>query len=254
MCVLRSRMVGRRSPCLIFCIMLGLLAPMLFAIRSLATPQSGNSSGLLITPSTVVLQVGEDSAFSAIDETGRPVSNVEWSIKPAIAELHNDGGEIRIEAKTPGRAVLTATAKDQIATAIVSLVSDDKLPPATIRWSLDPTPGFETLVVAQAVPTGGGPAFYSVERSKSSNAIVRALKNSGQQLWITHLSSTASPLTLKHRVPEPGEVFQNQALLSDHSWFIIGDKGGTFWFALLVTFRAVCSCSSAAVFVIHSYA
>jgi hypothetical protein len=226
MCVPRSRTVGSQSTSLIFCIMLGLLAPLLFAIRSFATPQSGNTSGLFITPSTVVLQIGEDSAFSAIDETGRPVSNVEWSIKPPIAELHSDNGEIRIDAKTPGRAVLTATANNQIATAIVAVAPDDKLPPATIRWSLDPTPGLETLLVGQAVPTRGGPTFYSVEWSKSSNAIVRALNNSGQQLWFAHLSSTASPLTLKHRVPEPGEVFQNQALLSDHSWFIIGDKGG----------------------------
>src|SRR5579862_1681998 len=227
MCVPRSRTVERRSTsCLILSIMLGVFVSALFAIRSFATPQSGNTSGLFITPSTVVLQVDEDSAFSAIDETGRPVSNVEWSVKPGIAELHRDNGEIRVEAKTAGRAVLTATANNQIATAIISVVPDSKLPPATIRWSLDPTPGFETLLVGQAVPTRGGPTFYSVEWSKSSNAIVRALYNSGQQLWVAHLSSTASPLTLKHRVPEPGEVFQNQAILSDHSWFIIGDKGG----------------------------
>src|SRR5579862_6321567 len=100
MCVIRSKMVGWGSSCLIFCIMLSLLAPMLFAIRSFARTQSGNTSGLLITPSDVVLLVGEDSAFSAIDETGRPVSNVEWSIKPSIAELHSDSEEIRIEAKT----------------------------------------------------------------------------------------------------------------------------------------------------------
>ena len=227
MCVPWSRAVGRRSNSyLVFNIVLGLFVSMLFAIQSSATPQSGKTSSLLITPSTVVLQVGEDSAFSAVDETGRPVSNVEWSIKPPIAELHSDNGEIRIEARTPGRAILSATTNNQVATAVVSVVPDDKLPPATIRWFLDPTPGFETLLVGQAVPTGGGPTFYSIQWSKSSNAIVRALNNSGQQLWVAHLSSTASPLTLKHRVPEPGEVFQNQALLSDHSWFIIGDKGG----------------------------
>ena len=139
MCVLRSRTVERRSTlCLIFSITLGLFVSAVFTIRSFATSQSGNTPGLLITPSTVVLQVGEDSAFSAIDETGRPVSDVEWSIKPSIAELHSDNGEIRIGAKAPGRAVLTATANNQIATAILSVVSDDKLPPATIRWSLDP--------------------------------------------------------------------------------------------------------------------
>jgi len=41
-----------------------------------------------------------------------------------------------------------------------------------------------------------------------------------------HLSSGASPQTLKHWLPAPGQVFQNEALVSDHSMFIIGEKTG----------------------------
>jgi outer membrane protein assembly factor BamB len=196
------------------------------ASRVFAVPQSGDAPSLLVTPSTVVLLVGENAFLSAIDETGRPVSNVHWSINPSVADLNEENGDVLVQGKRSGRAVLTATANNQTATAVVSVVTGNKLPPATVRWSLKPTPGFETLLVMQAVPTGGGPAFYSIEWTKSSTAIVRALRDSGQQMWMTRLSSSASPLTLKHSLPTPGQVFQNEALVSDHSLFIIGEKTG----------------------------
>jgi hypothetical protein len=84
--------------------------------------------------------------------------------------------------------------------------------------------GFQTLLVIQAVPTGAGPAFYSIEWNGPTNVIVRALEESGQQMWMTHLVSSASPQTLKHILPAPGQVFQNEALVSDHSMFIRQEK------------------------------
>jgi hypothetical protein len=203
-----------------------LLAPFLVATPSFATPQSGSSPGLLVTPSTAVILVGESFGFSAVNETGHPISDVQWSIDSSVAELQDEHGEVRVEGKQPGRAVITATANNQAASAVVSVVSGNKLPPGAILWSLNPISGFETLLVAQAVPTDNAPVFYSIEWSKSSNAIVRALNAAGQQLWMTRLSSAASPLTLKNTLPAPGEVFQNQILVSDHSHFILGDKGG----------------------------
>lgn len=196
----------------------------LFSIRVFAEPQSGGAANLVVTPSTAVLLVGDYFPLSAVDETGRPLSNVQWSIDPSIADLREEDGEVLVQGKQAGRAVLTAAVNNQIATAAISVVSGSALPPGTVRWSLQPMPGFQTLLVMQAVPTGGGPAFYSIEWSKSSNAIVRALNESGQQRWITHLASSASPMTLKHTLPAPGEVFQNGAVVSDHSQFIIGDK------------------------------
>ena len=201
-----------------------LVALVLLCNAAFATPQSASPTGLLVTPSTTVLLVGENSVLSVVDETGHPVSHAQWSIHPSLAGLHDENGEVRVEAKLPGRAVLTATANNQTATSVITIVSGTELPPATVRWSLQPMAGFETLRVLQAVPSADGPVFFSIEWSKSSNAIVRAIGESGQQLWITQLTSTASPLTLKHTLPAGGEVFQNQARLSDHSQFILGDK------------------------------
>jgi outer membrane protein assembly factor BamB len=213
--------------CAIFATAVVVVTFLLFsANRVFAGTQSGGAHGLLITPSTVVLLVGGTTSLSAVDETGRSVSNVDWSISPSIAELNEEHGNLLLEGQQSGHAVLTAVANNQTATAVVSVVSGDKLPPATVRWSLQPMPGFQTLLVMRAFPADGGPAFYSVEWNSSTNAIVRALGESGQQMWMTHLSSSASPLTLKHTLPARGQVFQNEAIVSDHSMFIIGEKSG----------------------------
>jgi outer membrane protein assembly factor BamB len=199
---------------------------LLFASQTFGRPQIGAAPGPLVTPSSAVLLVGEPLALTAVDESGKPVSSVQWSISPAIAELRQQNGEVIVEGKQEGRAVLTGTVSNQTATAIISIIQGEKLPPGTVRWSLQPLAGFQTLLVVQAMPTEGGPVFFSVEWSKTSNAIVRALTESGQQLWSTQLASSASPLTLKNTLPAPGQVFQNEALVSDHSMFIIGQKGG----------------------------
>jgi PQQ-like domain len=194
------------------------------AIHGFALPQSQTAPMLLVTPSTTAMLMGETSTLSAVDGTGRPVTNVQWSVTPPIADLQEENGEVFVRGKQGGRATLTATANNQSATAVITVVDGGKLAAATVRWSLLPMPGFQTLMVVQAVPTGNGPAFFSVEWSHSENAIVRALSESGQQMWMIHLASCASPSTLKHALPLPGQVFQNDALVSDHSMFIIGEK------------------------------
>jgi hypothetical protein len=166
--------------------------------------------------------VGETSTLSAVDETGRPMANVQWSINSDVVTLQEQDGEVFLQGRAPGQAVLTATANHKSDTAVISVLAGQKLAPPTVRWSLHPMPGFETLLVIQAVAADKAPAFYSVEWSKSENAIVRALRSSGEQLWMTHLSSSASPSTLKHTLPVTGEVFENGALVSDQALFIIG--------------------------------
>jgi outer membrane protein assembly factor BamB len=189
-----------------------------------AGPQSGGVPGLQVTPNTTVVFVGDYSALSAVDETGRPVAKTQWSISPSIADLRVENGEVLVQGKQAGRAVLTATANNQSATSVISVVAGKKLEPGTVRWSLQPTPGFETLLVVQAQPSAGGPDFYSIEWSPSANAIVRALSAFGQQRWMTHLVSMANAAALKHTLPPPGQVLENDALVRNRSMFIIGEK------------------------------
>ena len=83
------------------------------------------------------------------------------------------------------------------------------------RWSLQPLPGYETLFVRQSVPGPSEVAFYSVEWSKSANAVVRALQISGQQLWTTQLSSSVSPLSLHSVIPAVGEMTLNHQRINN---------------------------------------
>jgi outer membrane protein assembly factor BamB len=200
---------------------------LLVAISShpfLAAPQSAIPAALFVTPSTTTLLIGEQAAFNAVDQSGRPLTDVKWSLEPDLADLNVENGEASIQTKKSGRAILTASYNEQTASAVISVLADTKIPSATVRWSLQPLPGFETLFVMQAVPSPGGPVFFSIEWSKTAHAVVRALGVSGQQLWAAQLSSTVTPATLKHSLPATGQVYQNETLLSDHSLFIIGDK------------------------------
>jgi outer membrane protein assembly factor BamB len=201
---------------------------MLFGHSAFSQSQTNGVPALLVTPSTITLLAGDTATLSAVDETGRPVANVQWSIQPQIAYLYEQNGEVSVQGIRAGRATLTATANELSATAAVSVVDGDKLAPATVRWSLQPMPGFQTLLVSPTVRVEGGPAFYSLEWSKSENAIVRALRESGQQIWMTHLASRGSPATLQHTLPDFGQIFQNDVMVRDQSTFIIGAKGNFF--------------------------
>jgi hypothetical protein len=187
----------------------------LFAAPTSTRAQSSDLPQLLITPSSLTLLVGEDSALSAVDSTGRPALDVRWSLSEPIADLHPEDAEIQLKATTAGRAILTAARDGLSATAVVTVLSGDELPPGTVRWSLDPTPGFATLHVQQ---TGAGPDspvdLLSIEWNSSSNAVVRALRDSGQQLWRITLSSSASPTTLKRPSSRGGKIYLNDQILT----------------------------------------
>lgn len=197
---------------------------------ALAVTQSNVTPGLLVTPSTIVLARGDSSQLSAIDESGRPVSNVQWSLSEPIATVQEEGGQVFLQGREAGKATLTATADGQSASAIITVVADNKLAPGTIHWSLQPIPGFQTLLVVQAVPTDDAPALYSIEWSKSQNAIVRALRLSGQQMWMTRVASSASPATLKQNLPQAGQVFEDGKMVAgDYSEVLIGAKQRVFF-------------------------
>src|SRR6267378_2132178 len=186
-------------------VVLWLSAALLSTPTAISAPQTP-APGLLVTPSAATLLVGEPAAFSAVDDSGRPLTDVQWSLDPPLAELHVENGEIMLVPKQSGHYVPTAT---------IAIVADAKLPAGTVRWSLQPLPGYETLFVRQSVPGPSEVAFYSVEWSKSAIAVVRALQISGQQLWTTQLSSSASPLTLHSVIPAVGEMTLNQQRINN---------------------------------------
>src|SRR5437588_6779893 len=98
--------------------------------------QTDGVPGLVVTPSSTVLLLGETFPVWVADETGRPLANVQWSISRPIADLQVRKGSVVLQAREAGRALLTATANHQSATAAVAVLDGEKLPPASVRWSL----------------------------------------------------------------------------------------------------------------------
>jgi outer membrane protein assembly factor BamB len=190
-----------------------------------AAAQSPLPPVLAVTPSTLTVLASEPASLCVIDQSGTPVQTAEWSIAPPIAELQVENGKLELLPKEPGRATVTATVGDSFATASITILPEQTYAPGTVLWSVSPIPGFETL---DAIPAMiGSPSdvtYYSIEGSKSENAILRAFDESGLQIWMTHLSSMATPQGFRNFLPPPGEVYLDQQLLSDHSMFIIGEK------------------------------
>jgi len=163
-----------------------------------ARPQQAARSTLLVTPSTVVLVVGETFNLDVIDSSGRPAKNARWSIDYPIAEVTVADGGVQLTARRPGRAFLTAELDNLSASATISVVGETQLPPTTVHWSLLPTPGYNTLMARYGAPQSeSDPQFFSIEWSPSAGTMIRGLQLTGEQLWSTHLSVSASPRTLK---------------------------------------------------------
>jgi outer membrane protein assembly factor BamB len=187
--------------------------------------QTETASTIIVTPSSVVLLVGENTTLYANDSSGRPVAEAKWSISTPIAELRMENGEAQIEGKHAGKAILSAKFDGQFASATV-YVLDKSLPTSTVHWSLDPLRGYEALTLVEAAPIGDSNVdLYSIEWSKSSNAMVRALRATGQQLWIALLASSASPSTLKHALPDlGGQTTLKGQPLDNVRQILLGDK------------------------------
>ena len=169
--------------------------------------QGASAARLIVTPSTFNLLPNETASFSANGAAGLPVTNAKWSLEPQIAELHVENGVVRVTPKGLGRAILTATAENESATAIIEIFSGEHLPDSMLRWTVDPTPGYESMLLRQAVPNQGAmPELYSIEWSKSANALVRAFSRDGQQRWAITLDAQANPNFLKPEMHMNGGI------------------------------------------------
>src|SRR5690242_19436377 len=106
--------------------------------------QNSFESSPLVTPSSVTFVVGETQAFTLVDSNGNPSTNLEYKVDPPIAAVNVEHRAIDVTATRPGRAILTATAEGQSATATLTVLEAKSLAFGAILWTLPPTPGFET--------------------------------------------------------------------------------------------------------------
>jgi hypothetical protein len=203
----------------------------LFLSRSLSAYEAGQASvprAVTVTPSSLAMLVDRSENLSAVDSSGSPIKDAQWSIRPSIADLAVENGEVTVRALREGRAILTASTEYGSATATISVLPGTKFLPATVQWSLEPTPGHESFITVQSAPTENRVVFYSIEWSKTANAVVRALTEGGEELWRTQLDAMASPAALKMQLPPVGETTLNHQRISDHTQILIGDNNTFF--------------------------
>jgi len=151
---------------------------------------------LQITPGDVNMLVGDTQQFTAVDELGRPRNDATWTVSDtSLATITTDSSPA-LTAVAVGQVTVTATVGSVSAQIQTHIPGGTSLSQGTTRWSVPPTPGFAPGLVVQAEPVGGGPDLYSVENDASGDINVRALTESGQQLWsalIPALSWNRSP-------------------------------------------------------------
>ena len=172
--------------------------------------------------------VTESASFSIVDSSGSPIRETEWTIRPPIADLTVEHGEVTVRALREGRAMLTGSTEYGAATATISIIPGSRFSAGTVRWTLEPTPDHESLITVQSVPSASGLVFYSVEWSRTSNAVVRALTEGGEELWRSQLNATANPADLKMQLAPVGLTMMNNQTVSDHTQLLIGDNNTFF--------------------------
>lgn len=155
---------------------------------------SGNRDPVEITPNTVGMVVGEPRWLRLSDESGRQIRDAEWSVSdPALAKIQ-PGADAVIVALAPGHLKVTAAWQGHSASSQVNIFPGPELPQGTIRWSIDPVPGFSTRQILQAQPVEGGPDLYAIEEDRCNRVLTRALTIDGREMWRTMLPGTVASM------------------------------------------------------------
>src|SRR5260370_12349255 len=158
---------------------------LLVACAAFPQPQSQNAPTLLVTPSTTVMLVGETSTLSAVDEIGKPFSDVAWS---QSSHRRFAGRERR-----SCRSRKTERTRNRNCNRQQSIGHSSD---CGGRWRKTGASHRTLVFAARAwVPD--------------------------RRFW---LSKQFPQVVAHHTLPPPGQVFQNDVLVSDHSMFIVSEK------------------------------
>ena len=178
-------------------------------------------NSLQITPSNVNLVVGMTQQFTAIDDLGRRRTDATWAVNDTtIAAITTDGQPV-LTALGIGQVTLTVAVQGLSLQIQVNILGGS-LPSGSTRFSNQPLPGYETLNVLPAVPSGEGPGFYSLEYGDSGHSVLRAFTADGQSIW------QRPPQTLLSTwMPDAfgGAIFSTFTQLSSTD----GQTGSTVW-------------------------
>lgn len=137
-------------------------------------------ASLSISPTNVVVGVGQTQQFSAVDDQGRMRGDATWTVSnSSIATITTDSSPV-LTGVAVGQVTLTAIVQG-VQTSEQVTVSGSALSAGAIEWSTLQD-SYTVQGITPAVPSQDGPGFYDVEYSGTSSE-VRAFTADGQQMW-----------------------------------------------------------------------
>jgi len=140
-------------------------------------------SGWRISPTRINIQMGEDRPLQLLDDSAQELQGAIWSVDDSDkAEIQEEGGRVVLHAKAVGTVRVSAALGGEMKFREIKIWSAvPPLPPGTTNWGMDPI-GREVGDLP-AVPTGDGPATYSLEQTAKGSTYLRAVRDDGIQVW-----------------------------------------------------------------------
>ena len=124
-------------------------------------------SALFLTPDHFALGMSETRTLGLVDDLGRVIPASGWAVSDAtVAQVAVDGTITPVAA---GTATVTGSYQGLSATAQLTVYGTPGLPPATVRWFVQPMPGNTLLkVYSGQAATPDDPNAYFVEQAAAS--------------------------------------------------------------------------------------
>lgn len=140
-----------------------------------------SSYGVIVSPSSATLMVGESRLFRLVDNSGHVIKNVDWSpVDTGIVEVSDDD-EGRVTALRTGNVTLRARGGNGTAYARIEVI-DGARPPGTIEWNSRDVAGCRVLRVDRVRVVGNGPGVMT--RSQCSDGMyLNAYSAQGVYMW-----------------------------------------------------------------------
>ena len=175
-----------------------LLLPRIVGLAALfwAAALWGQGAFVAITPSTATMLVGESRPFRLVDQNGRTLRNVSWTISDPDGLQVENGDELVVTAKQPGDFRISGHSGNRAAEATVKVMEGTSLPKGATKWTAPSLEGCKPLEIKPAVPSDKGIDIYALTQC-ADGQYLEAYTAEGIQVWRQKIKGSAGS------APEP---------------------------------------------------
>lgn len=156
---------------------------------------------LFVTPSQIMLSVGNTQPIDLVDENGVAVTGATWTLTDAsMAQVNppSNGQPTLLQANAVGVTTLVGSYGDRSAIATVTVLpAGNSLPSGAVLWSAPSLGSYRISKIVGATPGVGTAAFFAEDDGAyGGHGAIRAFDANGHQLsiWPSSPSSDAYPI------------------------------------------------------------